>query len=160
MSDAKLQVKIGGVEFSGEGSEKWLSEQLKEILAAAPKLAVIAPATATTTTTGAAGGAGGHKPARAAGTFTQTLASYLTAHQAGGNQVKRFLATADWLRLKGQPLSTASVAKALKDFNQGRLGNPSDILNKNVGKGYIEKTDDGGFVITADGLKSLGHAVE
>ena len=155
MSEAKLQVKIGGVEFSGEGSEKWLSEQLKEILGAAPKVAAAVPPAPINPP------AGGTKPPPASGTFTQTLASYLTAKKASGNQVHRFLATADWLRQKGEALSTAAVAKALIDHHQARLSNASECLNQNVSKGFAEKVPGGkGFFITPDGLKSLGHAVE
>lgn len=49
------------------------------------------------------------------------------------------------------------VSKALKDNHQKRLGNAADNLNQNIAKGFCEKTD-GGFYITPDGLKSLGHA--
>jgi hypothetical protein len=101
---------------------------------------------------------GGHLPATGGGgKLTQSLASYLSAQQAGTNQVKRFLATADWLRRKGaSALSTAAVSKTLKENHQAKLGNPSDCLNQNVAKGFAEK-DGKDFYITPEGLKSLGH---
>jgi hypothetical protein len=44
---------------------------------------------------------------------------------------------------------------ALAKNHQKRLANAADCLNKNVAKGYCEKTADG-FFITPDGLKHLG----
>jgi hypothetical protein len=86
-----------------------------------------------------------------------TLASHLKAKGAESNQVKRFLATADWLRMRGnEKLSTSLVSKALTDNQQKRLGNPSDSLNKNVAKGHCEKNGDD-FYITPEGLKALGY---
>jgi hypothetical protein len=84
-----------------------------------------------------------------------TLASYLQKSKAGKNQVKRFLATAHWLQLKGSKnLKTGDVSKALKDHHQSKLTNASDCLNQNVTKGFCEKDGDG-FYVTPDGLDSL-----
>ena len=44
MAEAKLEVKIGDVSFTGEGSEKWVSDQLKMVLDALPNLADAKPA--------------------------------------------------------------------------------------------------------------------
>ena len=88
--------------------------------------------------------------------FQMSLASHIRAKGADGNQVLRFLVTADWLRLRGQAISTTAVAKALQENQQSRLANPSDALNKNVGKGFCEKTKDG-FFITPEGLRELGY---
>lgn len=72
----------------------------------------------------------------------------------------RFLVTADWLRLKGvTPLNTRAVTEALRNNNQPRIGNAPDVLNKNAGKGHIEK-DGKNFFITPEGLISLGHQPE
>jgi hypothetical protein len=38
MSDSKIQVKVGIVEFSGEGNQEWLSKQLDKILEKVPEL--------------------------------------------------------------------------------------------------------------------------
>jgi len=38
MSDSKIQVKVGSVEFSGEGNQDWLSKQLDKVLEQIPKL--------------------------------------------------------------------------------------------------------------------------
>ncbi len=90
--------------------------------------------------------------------FTKSLASYIREKGADGNQTQRFLVTADWLRRRGQALSSGAVAKALTDNQQSRVSNPADCLNKNVGKGFCEKTKDGSFFITPEGLKELGYA--
>ena len=151
MADAKLDVKLGSISFVGEGSEKWLSEQLKVILAEAPKLAAIIPDVPPE-----------EKPAPSAkgtggGKFTTALGSYLSEKGASNNQNKRFIATADWLRRRGvTPLNTAAVTKALRDNHQLKLGNPAQCLNSNVSQGYAEKSGKD-FFITPEGLKLLGH---
>jgi hypothetical protein len=38
MSDSKIQVKVGIVEFSGEGEQEWLAAQLDKILEKVPEL--------------------------------------------------------------------------------------------------------------------------
>lgn len=38
MSDSKIQIKVGIVEFSGEGNQDWLADQLDKILAKVPEL--------------------------------------------------------------------------------------------------------------------------
>lgn len=150
MSEAKIELTVGAVSFAGSGEPEWLASQLATVIEAAPRLAAVAP-------TPALSGGGNGSGAAPAGQPTGTLASYLKSTSAEGNQVRRFLATADWLRLKGaNPLTTAAVSKALKDNQQGRLANPADCLLKNISKGFCEKTD-GGFYITPEGLASLGH---
>ena len=85
------------------------------------------------------------------------LATFLNkVHGGTGNQTKRFLATAAWLRSRGTTnLATGEVTKALRLNHQGKLTNPSQCLAENVSKGYAEK-DGKGFYITPEGLKSLG----
>ncbi|MGN6294248.1 MAG: hypothetical protein ACTHMV_15990 [Chitinophagaceae bacterium] len=38
MSDSKIQIKVGIVEFSGEGNQEWLASQLDKILSKMPEL--------------------------------------------------------------------------------------------------------------------------
>jgi hypothetical protein len=111
--------------------------------------------------TGAAiltGGSGANSGQSAAGgKFSKSLATHLSEKQATSNQTLRFLATADWLRQKGQgPLTSTAVAQALKNNHQNRLANPADCLNKNAAKGFVEK-DGKTFFITPEGLAHLGH---
>jgi hypothetical protein len=152
MTTGKIEVNVGGLTFSAEGEQDWLAKQLDKILEAAPAVAGAShPAPQQTAKqpsqlTGQTGGA-----------FSATLASYIKAQNADDNQVKRFLATADWLQRRGEKtLTTRSVTAALKNNQQKKLTNAADCLNQNVGKGYCEKAD-GGFFITPDGLKALGH---
>lgn len=43
MSESKIQIKIGPIEFSGEGNEEWLASQFDKILAKAADLVKLAP---------------------------------------------------------------------------------------------------------------------
>jgi hypothetical protein len=38
MSDSKIQIKVGNIEFSGEGNQDWLCKQLDKVLEQIPKL--------------------------------------------------------------------------------------------------------------------------
>lgn len=153
MAQAKIELTVGNVSFSGEGEESWLSEQLEKVLDVATTLTVQQPdppegesedpdvpvATANT------------------GDFKTSLVNHIRDKKAESNQVQRFLAAADWLRRRGATTLTSSgVAKVLADNHQKRLANASDCLNKNVSKGYCEKTKTG-FFIAPDGLKHLGY---
>ncbi len=150
MSASNVTLSYGSVSFSAEGAEEWVSDQLDKILETASKLSQI-PAPPQNGQKSPSGETGIDGP------FTATLAGHIKAKNGEVNQVRRFLATADWLRLrKSEKLNTSAVAKALGDNHQKRLGNPSDCLNKNVSKGHCEKSGDD-FFITPDGLKELGY---
>ena len=150
MSASNVTLSYGSVSFSAEGAEEWVSTQLDKILETAVKLSQVAvsPKDDQRSPPG---------EIDAGSLFTATLAGHIKAKNGEVNQVRRFLATADWLRLrKSEKLNTSAVAKALSDNHQKRLGNPSDCLNKNVSKGHCEKLGDD-FFITPDGLKELGY---
>lgn len=151
MSEAKIEIKVGEIAFSGQGEQDWVAKQLDKILAQAEKLIELAPSQDENNQDG-----DGHKPmGKDKSIAKQTLPAFLQEKNAGRNQIKKFLATAVWLEAKGQNrLQTSDVTKALKDANQSRLGNPADCLNKNVSKGYCEK-DGKQFFVTDDGKKSL-----
>ena len=153
MPEGKIQVTVGAVSFSGEGERDWLAEQLDKVLKAAPDLASAPP-------TLPAGRSQQFTPASKPSGGAQvsgTLVSYIKAKGGESSQVKRFLATADWLRLRGESeLTTGKISKALSDNHQKRLGNAADCLNQNVRKGHCEKQGEG-FFITPDGLKALGY---
>jgi len=156
VENSKINVTIGAVSFAGEGESAWLAEQLEKVLKAAPTIAtgqtssgaLPGPASVSVNSTASVGG-------QAVG----TLLSHIKVKGGETNQVKRFLATADWLRLRGETqLTTGKVSKALADHHQKRLGNPADCLNQNVAKGHCEKNGEG-FYITPDGLATLGHSL-
>jgi hypothetical protein len=150
MSNAKIDFAFGSLSFSGEGEEDWLAKQLDKILTAAPTLSELhAPSVTPETQTPAEGTGGVVK--------IEPLANYIKAKGGEGNQTKRFLATADWLRMRGiTPLTSKAVTKALLDNHQKKLTNPANCLNQNVSKGFCEKRDNG-FFITPPGLTELGH---
>jgi hypothetical protein len=152
MPHAKIQLSFGNFSFSGEGDDSWLSTQLDKVLEEVKALSKIQPPLLEPRNTPTE-----QKPASGDGEgFTETLAAYIKSKGGDSSQVVRFLATADWLRRRGHgTLSTAAVTKALSDNQQKRLGNAPDCLNKNVAKGYCEKTGNG-FFITPDGLQSIG----
>jgi hypothetical protein len=159
MAQAKVELMVGKVSFSGEGEETWLAEQIDKIIDAATTLSSVAALDedADSDDEQANGvvepGAPPNNPA-----FQVSLVSHIRAKKGESNQLQRFLVTADWLRQRGSSaLTTGNVAKALLDNQQKRLANPADCLNKNVGKGFCEKTKTG-FFITPEGLKHLGYS--
>jgi hypothetical protein len=155
MSESKIEIKIGQITFSGQGDQEWLSKQLDKILAQAEKLIQLAPAPSDNADVSAHSDTGHRPMGKDSSIAKKTLPAFLQEKNATRNQVKKFLATAVWLEAKGQNrLQTTDVAKALKDANQTRLGNPADCLNKNVTKGYCEK-DGKQFFVTDDGKNSL-----
>ncbi len=149
MANGKIELKLGSFTFSGEGDEGWLSKQLDKILEKLTLLQKVA--------TIPSGGSKDDGKEKQGNNELQnvTLPSYLRSKNATTNQTKKFLATASWLQLRGaKRVSTSDVSKALKDNNQNKLNNPSDCLNKNVGKGLCEK-DGNQFYVTDDGINSL-----
>jgi hypothetical protein len=157
MSASKLKLQYSGFVFEAEGEPSWIESQLEKFNSRVDSLRA--------TTTQPNGNANTQiAPATVAvnpppsGAPVGNLASFLIAKSATVNQVRKFLVTAEWLHQKGtQVITTTMVAKALSDYRQSRLGNPSDCLGKNIGKGYCEKTE-GGFFVTPEGRASIGTA--
>jgi hypothetical protein len=153
MDSAKIQIKIGAIEFSGEGKEEWVAKQLDKILEKASSLAKLS----LDVNSNAKGtGLENRTPMGEDSEISKKpLATFLKEKSATTNQVKKFLATAVWLESKGQKrLSTRDITKALSDANQSKLTNSSDTLNSNVGKGHCEK-DGKQFFVTEDGKNTL-----
>jgi hypothetical protein len=157
VTDSKIEIKVGSITFSGEGSGDWLSKQLDKVLAKIPELLSVAPPEAA----GACGKTGANAPG-ASGTQSGqghgTLVAYLKSTGSTSKQVRKFLATAAWLHDTQQKLklATGDVTTALSQHNQGRLSNPSDALNQNVGKGLCVK-EGNAFYVTPEGRTSLGQ---
>jgi len=93
MAQGKISFALGALSFSGEGDEKWLADQLEKIIGAVPTLGVAAAGAGD----GGEGDGAGKRPT--GGGTAGTLVSRIVAYGAQSNHVKRFLATADWLRL-------------------------------------------------------------
>ena len=147
MADSKVSIRIGQIEFTGEGEAAWVESQLDKLIAKAPELLRLAPTDK---------GKGGHDamvpdPEIA----SKALGAYLRERDATVNTNKKFLATSVWLESKGKKrLKPADVVKALRENSQTRLGNPSQCLANNIGQGHCERDGDEYFV-TEDGKRSL-----
>src|SRR5690554_3241347 len=115
MSEAKIEITIGQITFSGEGDPSWLSEQLDKILDRAESLLSLTPAPAVSAVSGI--NEGGNEAADLSGhseISTKPLAIWLKEKGADTNQNLKFLATAIWLESKGQNrLQTKDVTSAL-----------------------------------------------
>lgn len=157
MAQAKIELVLGAISFTCEGEESWLAEQFDKVLDAATTISAVRAADPADDEGGEIEGES--TPGEASNTaFTTSLVSHIRDKKGEANQVQRFLVAADWLRQRGvSPLTASGVAKILSDNHQKRLANPADCLNKNVSKGYCEKTKTG-FFLTPDGLKHLGHS--
>lgn len=152
----KLRVKLGGAEVEYEGSQSFLKAEIMPTVDKIIELVKVQtdlqrePATLQLESGRLAPDSQGDSPKP-----TGSLASYLKAKGGSNKQIVRFLATAAWLSGRGnKDLTAALVAKALQENQQSRLANPADCLNKNVAKGYCEKTKDG-FFITPEGWSAL-----
>jgi len=151
MSEAKIEIKVGAVSFSGEGDGKWLSEQLDKVLEKIPELANVASAEPEN-----GDGSGGDVKAPAKKAKIGTLASFLTAKNAKRNKTRKFLATAIWLHDNDgkSRLATGDVRKALTQHSQGDVGNASQCLVQNSKQGFIAK-DGKQFYVTDEGRAEI-----
>ena len=84
------------------------------------------------------------------------LYQYLKAKKIGGNQVRKFLATAIFLARNNNlsRLSTPMISRVLKSYGIEKLQNASDCLNKNEKKGYCIK-EGKEFIISENGYLSI-----
>lgn len=148
----KVEIKIGNLNFTAEGDQEWLGEQLSKVIKAAEAVVPNEPIPVSTP------GVNSAEVKGPTGASNESLASYLKAKGGETKQVQRFLATAGWLHRRGTTqLDPTAVANALSAHHQKRLANPADCLNQNCRKGLCEKTKDGHFFITAEGWNALGE---
>tara|TARA_R110002050_G_scaffold258037_2_gene397204 strand:+ start:496 stop:981 length:486 start_codon:yes stop_codon:yes gene_type:complete len=154
MDKAKIEIKVGIVEFAGEGQQDWLSKQLEKVLEKVPELLKIElanPAITPQSLTNEASASNAKVQPDSTAT-PSNFVTYLRDKNATSNQVNKFLVTATFLQLNGKKgITTTEVASTLKSANQSRLSNASDALNKNVGKGFCEK-DGSQFFVTQEGI--------
>ena len=154
MADAKLRIKLGDLEFEGEGDPAWLTERFDALLEKAPSF-LRAPKPGQHDQQGN-NDADAHTPIKPDPVIAgKPLGTFLRERKVGENQTKQFLATAVWLESKGQNrMKTGDITKALSDNNQSKLGNPSQCLADNVKQGYCER-DKKQFYVTPQGKASL-----
>ena len=154
MSSSKIQVRVGIVEFSGEGEQEWLASQLDKIISKIPELLKMELESPTIKDEITDVGNVKEKPVTAI-SKPINLALWLKEKNATTNLVKKFLTTAAFLQVGGKRrLSTAEIVTALKNSNQSKLPNPADNLNANVKKGFCEK-DGNEFFVTTEGMEEL-----
>lgn len=154
----KVEIKIGSVCFSAEGPQDWLSEQLTKVIEAASNSG--GTLAGSSIQESASFSVPEQKIEPKLESSSMSLVSYLKAKGADSSQNMRFLATAGWLRQRGQKeITTSEVSQTLAAQHQKRLTNASDCLNKNVAKGLCEKKGKL-FFITPEGLKMLGEGHE
>lgn len=150
MIEAKIDIKIGEIQFSGQGDQEWVGKQLDKILAQAEALIQLVPVSRLEQTESLESAPMGKDSTIA----KKSLSAFLEEKGAKKYQVKKFLTTAIWLEAKGQSkIQTSDVTKALKDSQQTKLANPTVCLNQNTKKGYCVK-DGKQFYVTEDGKKS------
>lgn len=156
MGEARIQVKVGAIEFTGEGEQDWVATQLDKILDRSEQLVTFATREPESAAVANSDQGPVHQPMSADAIIAaKTLPTFLSEKNASKSQVRKFLATAIWLESKGQKrLTTSDVSRALKDSNQSKIGNAADCLNKNVAKGFCEK-DGKQFFVTQEGRNSL-----
>lgn len=165
----KLRVKLGAAEIEYEGGTEFLKDEIMptvgkildlvearadlQRVSSVPQLeAMMVPQESSAEAAAVSPGSVG------AAAMNGSLASYLKATGGHSKQVRRFLSTAAWLVRRGhRELTAGLVAKTLQENHQSRLANPADCLNKNVAKGYCEKTKEG-FFITPEGWAALEKA--
>jgi len=155
MADAKLEIKVGAVTFTGEGSEKWLAEQLKSVLEKLPELTKI-PSEDTPPPSGHGSGETPHRSGGKKGQAKTTLAAFIKESKATTNQARKFLATAAWLHdSEGKHrIETKDVTQALNTHNQGKLNNAAQCLVNNAKTGYIVR-DGKQFYVSDQGREEL-----
>jgi len=155
----KLKVKLGSVEIDFEGDAEFLKLEVMPTISQVLAVAKDHPSVIHQANGNNGPDSQGKLPNfisrnGSAGTVG-SLASFIKERKSENNQTRRFLTTARWLQLRGTEEPTSSdVAKALRDNHQVRLSNPADCLNKNVSRGFCEKTSNG-FFITPEGLTAL-----
>ncbi len=151
-TEAQLGIEIGAMKFNAGGSQAWVDAKYEGFLALVKEMDThpARPAKVRVNEDG--------EPGDTTVSEVGPLAIFLKTKSVGANQNKRFLAAAVWLKRQGQSnIKTAAVVKALADAQQQRLGNPADILNQNVKKGFCVKIGDG-FYVTPEGEESLTAA--
>lgn len=143
--NASVELSLGNLRFSADGPPDWISEQLERVLESTSMVATAAPSLLQ------------KEEVSAGSAFDTSLVAHIKEKNGESVQVQRFLATADWLRRRGEKvLTTSLVSSTLREGHQKKLSNPSDALNGNVSKGFCEKSGNS-FFITPDGLTALGY---
>jgi hypothetical protein len=152
MANARIEFKIGNIEFVGEGEQDWVTEQLDKVLTRIPELATeskkVTQKVATPTSSL-------KTPQVTEHSATENLSTFLRKRDAIDKQRRRFLGTAVWLQLRGQQMiKTKEVTDALRAARQVKITNPSHQLNQNISQGFCQKEGQG-FYVTPQGVENI-----
>jgi hypothetical protein len=161
MANARIEIKIGNIEFISEGEQDWVTEQLdkildrskdivpinkKEALVIPSALEVIPEANHPTDLFSTS------KPTRA---IPENLSTFLRKKDAIDKQRRKFLGAAVWLQLNGQQMvKTKEVTDALRAARQVKITTPSHQLNQNIAQGFCQK-EGRGFYVTPQGVENI-----
>jgi hypothetical protein len=153
VAEAKIEIKVGAVSFTGEGEGKWLPDQLDKVLQKIPELANVAPVS----TPADGGNSGSGHPGTTHQKAKGTLAAFLAAKNAKTNKTRKFLATAVWLHdnENRNRLATSDVTSTVSKNNQGSLGNAAQCLANNVKRGFCIM-DGKQFYVADEGSTEIG----
>ena len=156
MADAKLEIKVGTISFTGEGAENWLAQQLDKVLAKLPELLEVRPGDEDEVLRGKKEAAKSDAVTHHSTKKGTTLAAFLKEKKATSNQARKFLATALWLHDSKdmKRVATADVTKTLNEHNQGKLTNPGQCLINNNKQGMVVR-DGKEFYVTEEGRTEL-----
>lgn len=156
MSETKIQIKVGHVEFSGEGNPDWLSTQLDKILEKVPDLLKIELSTPSDSED-VLKNKSNNTTRNQSQNIPSNLSIFLKERSATTIQTRKFLATAAYLQLNGKKtVTTSEVNRAIKDNQQSKLNNPSQNLADNIKQGFCTKDLGKDFYVTPEGFKELG----
>jgi hypothetical protein len=154
MADGSVDFTIGTIKFQCQGEQEWVSKQLGVLLLNLDKITHYSPRTVGLDESNN----DDNEHHQAKGKKGETLPTYLISVGAKSVQVKKFLATAYWLTLKGQDsLTTTDVNKAIKDASQNKLNNASECLAQNIKKGFCEREGES-FKVVQTGIDSLSKS--
>lgn len=163
MANAKIEIKLGTIEFSGEGEQGWVTDQLDKILELVPKLtpeiASNKPANQSikqpVVTASMAAPSDLFSTNKSERVIPDNLSTFLRKKDAIDKQRRRFLGTAVWLQLNGQQvIKTKDVTDALRAARQIKITNPSHQLNQNIAQGFCQK-EGTRFYVTPQGIENI-----
>ncbi len=162
MANARIEIKIGSIEFIGEGEQNWVTEQLDKILERTktietlikkePKIASTSQSISPSITSHPTDLFSTQKTSR---TIPENLSTFLRKKDAVDKQRRKFLGAAVWLQLNGQQIiKTKEVTDALRAARQVKITNPSHQLNQNIAQGFCQK-EGRGFYVTPQGVENI-----
>lgn len=166
MANARIEFKIGNLEFVGEGEQDWVTSQLDKMLERLPNLinerkvssvkvesAEVLKQEITDITPTLFSDSQSRKIT--SNNVTENLSTFLRKRDAVDKQRRKFLGTAVWLQQNGKQLiKTKEVTDALRAARQVKITNPSHQLNQNISQGFCQK-EGNGFYVTPEGVENI-----